>query len=162
MTVSVRMFEPKDAPEFRLLHGACLRHYGIAPATPEQEDRVIRCLVDRRHMACHLALHQGRPVGFATWGLNIPAGPGLSLVMKELFVAPEARKLGVGTSLIATLIDVARAEECERLDWATDGSNAGAQAFYDAIGAKKLTKQAYRIPSGDFDRFHASLTAHQS
>ncbi|WP_167853535.1 GNAT family N-acetyltransferase [Roseovarius aestuariivivens] len=157
MDIEVRQFQPDDADSFRMLHRACLAHYRIAPATRAQEDRVLACLIAERHIACHLAFADRDPVGFATWGLSFPAGPGVSLVMKELFVSSQARRWGVGRALLSALVDVARDEGCERLDWATDGNNAGARLFYESIGAPRHFKENYRVPREAFDAFQADL-----
>ncbi|MBW4709498.1 GNAT family N-acetyltransferase [Roseobacter sp. YSTF-M11] len=157
MTVTVRLFCEADADAFLAVHRACLVHYGIEPATNAQEARLLSLLVAERHMACHLAFDDALPVGFATWGLNFPAGAGVSLVMKELFVRSGARKKGVGRALLSALIDVARDEGCTRFDWATDGSNDGSQQFYASLAAPKMTKQNYRVPRTEFDAFQARI-----
>lgn len=157
MSVTVRPFTVKDSEAFLGLHRACMQHYEIPPATQAQEERIISLLLAERHMACHLAFDCNRPVGFASWGLNFPAGAGISLVMKELFVSPEARKKGVGRSLLYALVDVARAEGCVRFDWATDGSNGAAQHFYAALAAPEMAKRNYRVSKAEFDSFQERI-----
>ena len=157
MSVTVRAFGIGDADAFRTLHRACLAYYQIVPATHDQEERVLSLLHAERHMACHLAFDGVQPVGFATWGLSFPAGADISLVMKELFVSPNARQKGVGKALLSALIDVARHEGCTRFDWATDGTNKGAQKFYTALAAPKMSKQNYRVSHTEFDAFQARI-----
>mgnify|MGYP001171605968 CR=1 FL=1 len=157
MSVTVRAFRAEDAEAFRTLQRACLAYYQIAPATHDQEERVLSLLRAERHMACHLAFDGTQPVGFATWGLSFPAGPGISLVIKELFVSPTVRQKGVGKALLSALIDVARREGCTRFDWAIDGTNGGAQRFYEALAAPKMTKQSYRVAETEFDAFQARI-----
>ena len=86
-------------------------------------------------MSCHIGRIDGRPAGFATWNLAFPAGQGMSLVMKELFVTEAARGSGLGRALLAALAQEAAAQGCTRLDWATDGDNTGesATAYYGDI-----------------------------
>ncbi|KAB7613688.1 GNAT family N-acetyltransferase [Amylibacter sp. SFDW26] len=158
MSLTIRAFDEKDIDAFRTLYQECLAYYQVAAASPEQEERVISLLIAERHMACHIAFDGTIPLGFATWGLNFPAGAGISLVMKELFVSSNARGKGVGKALLSTLIDVAREEGCTRFDWATDGTNKGAQKFYAALDAPKMTKQSYRISSEKYEKFQSRLT----
>ncbi|MEO1721177.1 MAG: GNAT family N-acetyltransferase [Pseudomonadota bacterium] len=153
MTVTITRFRPEHAEAFRELHRACLAHYAIPPATRAQEDRVLSLLQAERHMACHLAFSGGEPVGFATWGFAFPAGTGVSMVMKELFVVEQGRRMGVGRALMATLVEIAQRESCERFDWATDGDNTAARAFYASIGAREKSKTNFSLPRQEFDRF---------
>lgn len=154
MSLVIREYTSEHAEAFRALHRACLAHYAIPPATQGQEDRVLSLLNAERHMACHLAFRNDEAVGFATWGLSFPAGAGISLVMKELFVAEHGRGQGVGKALLSALIGVAEREGCERLDWSTDGTNTASQAFYAAVSAPRLDKQAYRIRRDQFSKFY--------
>lgn len=158
MSITVRSFDKNDTNAFCVLYQECLAYYQIAPATREQEERILSLLIAERHMACHIAFDGVQPVGFATWSLNFPAGADISLVVKELFISQNARGRGAGKALLSALIDVARNEGCTRFDWATDGNNRGAQKFYSAIDAPKMTKQNYRVPSTEFDAFQLRLS----
>ncbi|MEM8596932.1 MAG: GNAT family N-acetyltransferase [Pseudomonadota bacterium] len=155
--LSVVPYHPEHAEAFRALHRACLAHYGIAPAKAAEEDRVLRLLEAERHMACHLAFRGEVALGFATWGLAFPAAAGIALVMKELFVADHGRGQGVGRALIAALLAVAEEEQCERFDWATDGTNEAAQAFYAALDAPEKPKRSFSVPKTQFQAFRQQL-----
>lgn len=87
------------------------------------------------------------PAGFAAYSFLWPAaGLTASLYLKELYVAEAYRRTGVGQLLMAGLYDVARRRGLSRVEWTTDTSNPGAQAFYEALGAKPLqSKIFYRV-----------------
>lgn len=157
MSFAIREYRGEHAEAFRALYRACLAHYGIPAATRTQEDRVLALLNAERHMACHLAFRNDEALGFATWGLSFPAGAGISLVMKELFVVEHGRGFGVGKALLSALVDIAQREGCERFDWSTDGKNTSAQALYAAIHAVPYNKQAYRVPKDGFSDFQSRL-----
>ncbi len=108
-------------------------------------------------MSCLMALDGAEAVGFATWTLTFPAGPGVALYMKELFVSASARRKGVARKLMAGLIDIAKTKNCTRLDWQTDETNQNSQAFYKGISAPNFSKQTYRITAGDFEDFLRNL-----
>jgi ribosomal protein S18 acetylase RimI-like enzyme len=56
------------------------------------------------------------------------------------------RRAGVGKLLMDRLRAIAVARGCTRLEWTTDTSNAGAQSFYESLGADPLgTKLFYRV-----------------
>jgi GNAT superfamily N-acetyltransferase len=85
--------------------------------------------------------------GLASWSLLWPAeGLTMSLYLKELYVRDAYRRRGVGRLLMDGLRAIAVARDCSRVEWTTDTGNPGAQAFYEALGAKPLgSKIFYRM-----------------
>ena len=155
--ISTRPFAEKGREDFLLLYRDCLRHYGISPATAAEEHRILTLLASERHMSCLMAYDGAQPAGFATWALTFPAGAGVALYMKEIFVSEAARGRGVGRALLAGLVAIAQEEDCARFDWQTDGDNLGAQKFYAAIGAPAKDKRSFRVMAADFSTFRERL-----
>ena len=56
--------------------------------------------------------------------------------LEDLFTLATARGEGVGRALIEAGADLARAHNCARYYWLTEGNNNTAQALYDKIGQK--------------------------
>jgi GNAT superfamily N-acetyltransferase len=84
------------------------------------------------------------PAGFASYSFLWPAaGLTASLYLKELYVAEAYRRAGVGRLLMDGLFDVARRRGLSRVEWTTDTSNVGAQAFYESLGARPLTSKIF-------------------
>lgn len=156
--IETRPYAREHAGDFEVLLQDCMAHYGIPPATDQQMARVIELLDNGRHMSCLLAFDDGQPMGFATWTLTFPAGAGVALYMKELFVSQTARGRGVGRHLLAALARIAEAEGCERMDWQTDGTNALSRAFYTSINAPRYEKHSYRVLRADLAEFRERLT----
>lgn len=69
----------------------------------------------------HCVFHRG------TWSIND------FCYLEDLFVAPAARKLGVGRALIEAIYARADAKKCERVYWLTHESNATARKLYDQL-----------------------------
>ena len=155
--IRVSPYLPSDADAFLRLYRACLDYYGVGPSDPDQEQKVLALLNQQRHMSCLLAKDGQNTLGFATWTLTFPAGTGTALYLKELFVDPTAHRKGVGRALLAGLLEIAQAEGCTRMDWQTDGTNEGSQAFYTKIGAPRFSKVTYRIDAVDFEQFRCNL-----
>ena len=155
--IDCRAFAEGDEDAFVALYRACLAHYGIPPATPAQEARVLNLLRGGRHMSCLMAYDGTAPVGFATWALTFPAGAGVALYMKELFVRADTRGRGVGRALLSGLIDIAEAEGCTRIDWQTDADNATSRTFYAGINAPGYDKLSFRLTADAFAGFRSSL-----
>lgn len=57
-----------------------------------------------------------------------------SLILNDLFVAPAARRKGVGGLLLRAAVDFARSRGAIRLTLATEVTNHAAQALYEAEG----------------------------
>ncbi len=55
-------------------------------------------------------------------------------VLSDLFVIPEARRRGVGTSLLQSAVETARAAGVARVELATAMSNVPAQRLYEKLG----------------------------
>jgi len=53
--------------------------------------------------------------------------------LQDLFVAQEARKLGIGRALIEAVYREARAAGASRVHWLTHETNATARALYDTL-----------------------------
>lgn len=68
--------------------------------------------------------------------------------LEDVFVAPEARRLGVATSFIEKLKSIGVEENWTRIYWITNGDNIAAQATYDRI-AKRSGHVQYEISPGD-------------
>lgn len=92
----------------------------------------------------------GPIAGLATVARLIPA-PGAQgqLFMKDLYVRAPWRGRGVGEALMAFLARHALAQGCVRLDWTTETGNPGALAFYDRLGAARVTEKVYFRFSGE-------------
>jgi GNAT superfamily N-acetyltransferase len=68
-----------------------------------------------------------------------------TVLMNDLFVAPEARGRGIGQALIEASRDVARARGAGWLEWATAPDNHTAQRLYDSLPTEKSTWLEYEL-----------------
>jgi GNAT superfamily N-acetyltransferase len=68
-----------------------------------------------------------------------------TVLMNDLFVAPEARGRGVGRALIEASRAVARARAAAWLEWATAPDNHTAQRLYDSMTREKSTWLEYEL-----------------
>jgi GNAT superfamily N-acetyltransferase len=97
-----------------------------------------------------LAESGGQVAGFALYCGNYStflAKPGIWL--EDLFVRPEFRGRGIGKRLLGSLAQLAVERECGRVEWAVLDWNAPSIAFYESIGAHRLTEwKTYRL-TGD-------------
>ncbi len=89
---------------------------------------------------CVLAIEDGQPAGFALFFTNYStflARPGL--YVEDVFVVPDRRGRGIGKALMLHLARLANQRGCGRMDWSVLDWNAPAIAFYESLGARRLT-----------------------
>lgn len=126
------------------------RFYGASPADPvgERVRQITEALFgDPRAAYALLAWDGERPVGFAAYSFLWPAvGMTRSLYLKELYVAGDCQRQGIGRQLMQALFDVAGKHGCSRVEWTTDQDNRDAQEFYAALGSPTCpSKIFYRV-----------------
>jgi len=94
------------------------------------------------------ARSDGRLVGYACLYWHFSSTRACETVlMNDLFVAPEARGEGVGRALIEASLEVARQRGGALLEWQTAPDNHTAQRLYDSTGAGRSTWISYELPA---------------
>jgi len=78
-----------------------------------------------------------RPVGFAHYYFH-PSSYSLTdaCTLEDLYVAPQARGLGIGRALIEAVAARAKQAHAPALHWKTRQSNASAQSLYDRLAVR--------------------------
>jgi GNAT superfamily N-acetyltransferase len=84
-----------------------------------------------------VAEHAGAVAGFATGGPIYDAARAAdAMMLLDLYVAPQARRRGLGRALMAGLAAAARQRGTACLWWGVDDGDDEAMLFYAAIGAR--------------------------
>ncbi len=63
--------------------------------------------------------------------------PGIYL--EDLYVRPAFRKKGIGKALLSYLVELAKTEDCGRVEWVVLDWNKNAIDFYKNMGAEPMT-----------------------
>lgn len=147
--VTISLAKPDDIPAMLVLLGEMDRFYGSASAAPDEvrERQVYQALFGETPAGnALLARHDEEVVGFAAYSFLWPAvGLTRSLYLKELYVAEDYQRRGVGRLIMGALYQIAADHECSRVEWTTDADNSGAMAFYAGLGMPiKTSKIFYR------------------
>ena len=91
-----------------------------------------------------VARKDGVAVGFVvmpfTW--TVEHG-GLSAWLDELYVIPELRGHGVGTTLLLAAIEIARADGCIAMDLEVDADHTRVESLYVRHGFRPLPRQRF-------------------
>ena len=107
----------------------------------------LRDRIQNNESAIFLAIHNGRAVGFTQlYPIFSSVGLGRAWLLNDMYVAPEARKQGVATSLLNAARAFAKAENARWLLLETDNTNYAAQQLYEKNGWKKKTQFFYELP----------------
>jgi GNAT superfamily N-acetyltransferase len=143
MTVTVRLDGAHPLfPEAARRLDEYRQHYGANPA-PEAVERWMREQVAGERMRAYAAGPGDRVLGVCTIAV-VPASLTLRTVwlLRDLYVAPDARRGGVARALLARVADEARREGAHRLSLQTEAGNARALELYAKAGFEPVTDVA--------------------
>jgi GNAT superfamily N-acetyltransferase len=147
--IVVRLATLEDAADVAALVRALDLHYAgpdVAQPLAPTLAMVERSMREAEGTRYALAFHDGRAVGLACFAVLRPGFKLTGLLfVKELFVESHARGRAVGLALMRWLAEHARSLGLTRIDLTTDGTNTGAQAFYERLGAERMDKVFYRF-----------------
>jgi GNAT superfamily N-acetyltransferase len=147
MPAIARVGEADLAELMPLLRGYC-DFYDVSPAGDALLALSRALIADpEREGVQLLARENGRAVGFATifWSWATTSAERIG-VMNDLFVAPEARGLGVAEALIEACRAECAARGAGKLTWQTAPENAAAIKVYDRVGATREQWVDYWLP----------------
>lgn len=137
MRVVVRAAREAEAEAVAALFNAINSLDGGAPEVPMTAAIVARDLLGPAPRALlRVAEWQGAVAGFATGGLVYDAERAVdAMMLLDLYVAPKARRRGLGRALMAALAAEARRRGAACLWWGVVEGDEEAMQFYRAIGA---------------------------
>lgn len=143
-TLSIRDAQPDDIPLILQFIRSLAEYENLlheVEATDSQLRATLFPAAGQAAAECLLAFVGDRPAGFAIFFRNYStflARPGLHL--EDLFVVPELRGQGVGKALLLQVARLAHQRGCGRMEWTVLDWNQPAIAFYESIGARRLTE----------------------
>jgi len=154
--ITIRPATPEDAGSYLMLVEALALYEKMPPPDAQAKTRLIEHLFgERPYYKLLVACDDGRPVGYAAYlhtYSTFLARP--SLYLEDLFVLPEYRSLKVGHRLFVTIVRVARAEGCERVDFLVLRWNKLALSFYAKHGVRDMAEEwaLHRLEGGEIQR----------
>lgn len=94
-----------------------------------------------------LGIYEEQPAGFALFFHNFSTFLGKpGLYLEDLYVKPDYRGLGLGSTLLAYLARLAVERGCGRLEWWVLDWNEPAISFYKKLGARPMDEwTVYRL-----------------
>ncbi len=127
-------------------------HYG-RPSSAQLTHDWLHSQATRQAMMITAALRSGRACGFITV-LVMPASLALGVAwsVRDLYVAPPHRRMGIARVLLEQVIDDAREAGAHRVSLQTETGNTAALTLYAAAGFKPVT--GLELLSVDLTRDH--------
>jgi len=135
---AIRPLRPGDRPAWQALWTEYLAFYRTSVETEVYDTAFSRLLSDdAREFQGLIGLVDNRPVGLAhflfhrsLWSI------GDTCYLMDLYVAPQARRHGVGRALIEAVHATAQRNDIETTYWTTEKSNTTARALYDTLAVR--------------------------
>ena len=153
--IHIRQAKPEDAGTYLKLVEAFAEYETLPPPDPQARTRLVDHLFrERPHYRLLVAEVDSEVIGYAAYVLGYStflARP--TLMLDDLFVLPEYRKLKVGHRLFSYCARTAIAEGCERLDFFVLEWNETAKAFYRRHDVNALAGWLpYRLEGSELQR----------
>lgn len=135
---SPRVATVADAATVARLLDAFNREYHTPTPGPEVLAARLRRLLSETDVIAYLAGDPAVGVALATLRPNVwYDGP--VAVLDELYVAPEARRVGIGSALLAAVESITRKQGGRLIEIAVDGADIDARRFYESHGYTDTT-----------------------
>ena len=148
------MIQPATEADISTLLGlirGLAEHVELSNHVEVTEERLQETLFgEHAHAEVLLATEGVSAIGFAVFFSTYSTFLGRpGIYLEDLFVLPQWRSKGVGTSLLASVANVALERGCARLEWSTLDWNQPAVGFYENLGAVQQSESTVFRLSGD-------------
>lgn len=160
MSVTIREAVPSDIGTIHAFILALADYEKLSHEVKADRASLNKYLFGPRPMAeVLIAENEGRAIGFALFFHNFSTFEGRpGLYLEDLFVVPEARRLGAGKALLSRLAQLALERDCARLEWWVLDWNEPSIAFYRSLGARPMDE--WTVQRVDGDALSALASAH--
>jgi GNAT superfamily N-acetyltransferase len=146
----IRPARPADIPViYQLIRDLARYEKALAEVTGSEADLRRWLLAEPPAVFAHVAEHDGEVAGFALWYLSFSTWEAShGIYLEDLYVRPEARRLGLGRALLAELARICVARGYRRLEWSVLDWNTPARDFYASLGAAEMSEWMVHRLSG--------------
>lgn len=141
--MQIRPATPEDANAIAAIWNPVIRDSDTTFTSVEKTIAGLKEMIRdkaRTGQAFYVAQDTNGVVGFATYG-PFRAGPGYAHTMEHsVFLAPSAKRKGIGKSLMKTLEDHARTADIHSLIAGLSAQNLDGIAFHQSLGYQKVAQ----------------------
>lgn len=149
--LEIRRLTAEDAALFRDLRLTALQRSpeGFASSYEAEKDRDVAWFAGRlKDAVVFVAFRDAAPLGMAGFKVHDTPKMAHKGMLWGMYVAPEARGLGVGRRLVQAVLDYAQGK-VEQVQLAVTAENPSARALYEAMGFEVYGVEPRSLKVGD-------------
>ena len=145
MCMLTRKAKPEDIDQLALLCEAHAAYEGQSlQFSSAHKQRLTTLLFNDQKLHALVVENQGQLTGYCTFTLQYTTwGATTYLYMDCLYLREEARKRGLGKQLMQQVATFMKTQGIALAQWQTSVENAQGIAFYERLGAQKLSKARF-------------------
>ena len=150
--VVIEKVEAETFSDFLGLIDKLAEYEKLAPPDEEAKKRLRRdCLSDKPKYQAFIGKVGDKYVSYVIFFFTYSSFLALpTLFLEDIFVLEECRQKGVGKKMFDFLKEIAKREDCGRIEFTVLKWNKSAQEFYERNRAKRLGWFLYRLVKEDF------------
>ncbi len=137
----IRETSEKDIPTILALIQELADYEKLSHVVSANESNLKKNLFGKKRYAnVVIAEYDGVVAGQALFFYNFSTFKGKpGIYLEDLYVRPAFRKKGIGKALLSYLVELAKTEDCGRVEWVVLDWNKNAIDFYKNMGAELMT-----------------------
>lgn len=158
----IRFATESDIP---LIYGFILkmaRYEKLENEVDTSEEALHRAIFLEKQAEVILCEAEGKTVGFALFFHNFSTFKGQhGLYLEDIYVDQEFRGRGYGKALFLKLVAIAMERRCRRMEWTALNWNRPAIAFYESLGAIRMSEwSTFRLDEEHLRILNAAQQTH--
>lgn len=158
----IRFATESDIP---LIYGFILkmaRYEKLENEVDTSEEALHRAIFFEKQAEIILCEAEGKTVGFALFFHNFSTFKGQhGLYLEDIYVDQEFRGRGYGKALFLKLVAIAMERRCRRMEWTALNWNRPAIAFYESLGAVRMSEwSTFRLDEEHLRILNAAQQTH--
>lgn len=158
----IRFATESDVP---LIYGFILkmaRYEKLENEVDTSEEALHRAIFHEKQAEVILCEAEGKTVGFALFFHNFSTFKGQhGLYLEDIYVDREFRGQGYGKALFMKLVEIAISRRCRRMEWTALNWNLPAIAFYESLGAVRMSEwSTFRLDEEHLRILNATQQTH--
>lgn len=139
MKFNIRAAEKSDVKEIYRLLRSLAEYQRLTEEFKITPERLCEIIFDEKSVSSLVAECDGNVIGTAlyyTTGISTFSGNKI-LFLEDIYIMEEYRKNGVGREFFSTLRNIAKENDCCKIEWKCQSWNLNAGNFYKGIGSKQ-------------------------